>query len=192
MMKKLFQPQTELVAALPWSKHKTLGQAKGAWVAACYAIHRCHLARYTTDSEWCPLWSQTMGGLAKSCKIWATVKDLLIQNGILECDSKAKHGKKSYSFKLGPALANVQWKLSAETFDIPDTDDGKQRWQSLSIDKPKAHAILEDIAPERGWCRERLEAWHYRVSEFSNSYSEGKTGRHFGDANMLSVMSLRK
>ncbi|WP_035606561.1 hypothetical protein [Haloferula sp. BvORR071] len=184
MNKKLFQPQVEAVAALPWSKYKKLGQAAGAWNAASYTLHRCHLARHTSDSEWVPLWSQMMAKIAGNAKNWGTLWKLLVSERFLECDGKFSHGTKSLSFRLGSALAGANWKLSADPFPLPEIAP-RAVWKGLSINATEAHKILEAIASARGWDRERLEAWHYRVAEFSPGFTTGRTGRQFGDANLL-------
>lgn len=216
MINHSFQPTGVIdeILALPF-KTRTLGKSKGALRAALYAIHCCHLAPYTTDSVWTPLYSQMMGRIAGGMNVWAKVKNLLCDNEFLECDGKSKHGEKSLSFRLGPKLQDAEWLLRAIAEEERNEKQAKARklaatlskspaieWKStpcqfpaiidtrpivhgLSIDKTKAHQILDKIAPDRGWSPRMLETWHARIENFRSTYSMGKTGRLYTDGNML-------
>lgn len=216
MKRQIFQPtdRIEEIFALPF-KTRTLGVSRGALRVALYAIHRCHLAPYTTDSVWVPLSSQMMGKIAGRISVWITVKNLLCVNGFLDCDGKSRHGTKCFSFRLGPKLRDAEWRSAAVAEEtkkgrkeragklaaapcnsqevkwevvahkFPAIPDGRPLVSGLSIDKVKAHRILKEIAARRGWSRRTLESWHARVDEFSAAYSVGKTGRLFTDGNML-------
>lgn len=188
MNKRLFQPVLEIdtIKNIPFGR-KTLGDSAGGFKAACYVLHRCHLARHTQDSEWVPLWSQMMAKVARDAATWIRTREILIAYGFLECDQKYRKGQKSFSFRLGASLRNVNWKLSTEAFSF-DLPAPQNVWSGLSIDKNKAHQILEQIVnwPKyEKWTTATLDCWHYRIDEFSNDYNLGKTGRIFGDANMM-------
>lgn len=216
MSKRLFQPSGAIdeILALPF-KTRTLGKSRGALRAALYALHRCHLAPYTTDSVWASLPSQMMGKIAGGMNIWAKVRKLLCDNGFLECDGKSKHGVKCFSYRLGPKLHDAEWRgvaVAEETrkgriakarelaaaplayseigwtplpHELPTPTDDRPAIPGLSLDKDKAHQILSQIASDRGWTRRTLEAWHARIEDFSSAYHVGTTGRIFTDGNML-------
>jgi hypothetical protein len=182
---KLLTPTNhiEAIGNLGFKTHKVLRDSAKAFDSAQYALHRCYMGKYTTDDEWTPLYSQLMGSIAGNNKQWALVKNTLIDSGYLECDNLCKRNTKSFSFRLGPQLQDAEWASSTEKFWIPEDTRSKMEW--LTIDKDRAHIIIDEIAAEKNWDSRVTKGWHTRVSNFSPCYKICKTGRAFSDANQF-------
>lgn len=182
----LITPKDHLdgIGQLRFKKHKTLSRSPKAFDAAMYAIHKCFLAKYTNDDDdWAPVWSQLMGKIAGCNNQWAEVKTILCDAGYLECDNIAKHGHKSFCFRLGPLLTDTPWDHSGDVITVPD--DNRTRMEWLGIDKVQAHRIVDEIAIERKWDTRVSKGWHTRVENFSPVYQICKTGRAYSDANQF-------
>lgn len=193
---RLITPKRHLegIGNLRFKKHKILSKSPKAFDAALYAIHKCYLAKYTNskhtkergkdeDDEWAPLWSQLMGEIAGCNNQWAKVKKVICDAGYLECDNIAKHGIKSYCFRLGPLLTDTAWDHSGNVVTLPEDTRSKMEW--LGIEKMQAHLIVDEIAKEKRWDSRVTKGWHTRVENFSPVYQICKTGRAYSDANQF-------
>jgi hypothetical protein len=193
---RLITPKRHLegIGNLRFKKHKILSKSPKAFDAALYAIHKCYLAKYTNskhtkergkdeDDEWAPLWSQLMGEIAGCNNQWAKVKRALCDAGYMECDNIAKHGTKSFGFRLGPLLTDTAWDYSGNVVTLPEDTRSKMEW--LGIDKIQAHRIVDEIAAKKRWDSRVTKGWHTRVENFSPVYKICQTGRAYSDANQF-------
>ena len=175
------------IGNLRFKPRKRLRDSPKPLRAAEYALYKCFLAKYVIkddeDKGWAPLYSQLMGSIAGNNKQWSLVKAALIEAGYLECDNKWKHGTKSLCFRLGPLLADTTWDVSPDEFWMPEDPRPSMDW--LTIDKPQAHLIVDEIAVEKSWDSRVTKGWHTRVENFSSHFQICKTGRAYSDANQF-------